>query len=157
MRTKIIFILLLYCNSYLFKAQEVLSTSGGYEKSNTFNINWTLGETVIETFDGTNNIISQGMHQEIKKISLIENYNSKTVRIKIYPNPSPNIVILETERIYQEKLSYNLYNEIGNVLLKKKLISNIQKIDLENFEAGVYFLVIISENNTSLKYKIVKF
>lgn len=42
---------------------EVISSSGGYFENTNASLSWTLGETVTETFSGTNVILTQGFHQ----------------------------------------------------------------------------------------------
>jgi len=45
------------------KAQQVVSTSGGYYEGENLSLSWTLGEPVIETFNSGNLILTQGFQQ----------------------------------------------------------------------------------------------
>ena len=66
--------------------------------------------------------------------------------IKVYPNPASDyITISELKKV--EK--YEIYNSIGQKL-KKGIISNKEKIDIENLIKGIYFLKL--ERGNTLKF-----
>jgi membrane-bound inhibitor of C-type lysozyme len=44
-------------------AQQVVASSGNSATAGGYTVAWTLGEPVIETLSGSNNILTQGMHQ----------------------------------------------------------------------------------------------
>ncbi|OYT12300.1 MAG: hypothetical protein B6I19_10015 [Bacteroidetes bacterium 4572_114] len=44
-------------------AQQVIASAGGYYEGDNISISWTLGETVIETFEGADIILTQGFQQ----------------------------------------------------------------------------------------------
>jgi hypothetical protein len=62
MKTIVIFVVLSVCTIYL-SAQEVVASSGNSGTITGYKVDWTLGEPVIETFTGSANILTQGMHQ----------------------------------------------------------------------------------------------
>jgi hypothetical protein len=45
------------------KAQQVISTSGGYFENDNISVSWTVGEPVIETFSGVDVTLTQGFQQ----------------------------------------------------------------------------------------------
>lgn len=44
-------------------AQQVVASAGGYYEGENISLSWTVGEPVIETFSGTNVILTQGFQQ----------------------------------------------------------------------------------------------
>lgn len=69
--------------------------------------------------------------------------------IKIFPNPANNI--LNVLAIGEFKV------EIYSVIGAKMTQSNLQQIDISNFEAGVYFVVVKNEYGATIKSeKIIK-
>lgn len=64
MKTKLLLVLLLMLASSKFVAsQEVVATAGGFFESDNLSLSWTLGETVVETFETDNFILTQGFQQ----------------------------------------------------------------------------------------------
>jgi len=49
--------------SFHAKAQQVVASSGGYFEGENLTLSWTLGEPVVETFTGSNVILTQGFQQ----------------------------------------------------------------------------------------------
>nr|NQU93634.1 hypothetical protein [Bacteroidota bacterium] len=58
-------LLLLLLTSIIIQssAQQVISTAGGYFEGENISLSWTLGEPVIETFEGNGIILTQGFQQ----------------------------------------------------------------------------------------------
>jgi len=45
------------------RTQEVVASAGGYFENDDISMSWTVGETVIQTFSGTDIILTQGFQQ----------------------------------------------------------------------------------------------
>lgn len=67
--------------------------------------------------------------------------------ISIYPNPTQNIVYVNTAT----NVSYTMYSTIGQELLKGELTENNKQIDLSSFSEGIYYLRINNETIKLLK------
>ncbi|MCH8318269.1 MAG: hypothetical protein IIA88_07200 [Bacteroidetes bacterium] len=50
---------------------EVYSTSGDYFTGTNATLSWTIGESIIETFSGSNAIITQGFQQSSWSVTSI--------------------------------------------------------------------------------------
>lgn len=68
----------------------------------------------------------------------------------IYPNPVQNVFSLSTD---SEIESITITNSTGRVM--KEIRGNVQKVDISNFESGVY-LVLIKTNKGLLQQKVIK-
>nr|NQU92395.1 hypothetical protein [Bacteroidota bacterium] len=44
-------------------AQQVIASAGGFYEGENISLSWTLGEPVIETFEGNGIILTQGFQQ----------------------------------------------------------------------------------------------
>lgn len=81
----------------------------------------------------------------IEEINLITN-------IKLYPNPTNDILFIEnSSKFIIEKIV--LTDMVGKTIFVSK--DNFSKINMQNFENGIYILSITSKNKT-YSYKIVK-
>ena len=79
------------------------------------------------------------------------------LQTKIYPNPfSKSFFIDKMPTLCRPSL--NLYNMIGQLVVKGKVINNGRnEIQLSNLSAGIYFYEFISENKVVLAGKLVKY
>ena len=145
---KSIFVLLLGFISCLRVSSQsvapfVVSTAGDYFSNSNGSIQWTMGETMIETYGNASNFITQGFEQPEDFTTSIS--TDISTDISIFPNPA-------TDRIYLEfgNNSDGDYSiEIDDVLGQKNasLLINIQsgnkeEISLTGLAAGVYFISV---------------
>ena len=73
---------------------------------------------------------------------------------KIFPNPASNSITITTPDDYLNK-EMNFYNNLGQLVLTKKIETFTQSISLTNLSNGIYFYSIASGQNT-IKGKIIK-
>ena len=70
--------------------------------------------------------------------------------MKIYPNPSNNLLTIDSDKESQ----ISIYSSIGQLILKKK-IQGLLSIDI-SFLAPSYYLIHIQQNGVSEWRKIIK-
>ncbi len=71
----------------------------------------------------------------INKIAVGIN-NEKQNEIKIFPNPSSNYIFIESKNTEQ----YEIYNSIGQLIIKGELLKGINKIELQDITSGILFI-----------------
>ena len=90
--------------------------------------------------------------------TLTASLNEKTqnTTLSIYPNPSNGKYLLSiTDVTDVSKLTIEVRNVMGEILLKTKMQNNVSQIDLSAFANGIYF-VQINGSNQSLNQRIIK-
>ncbi len=76
--------------------------------------------------------------------------------LKIYPVPSHRTLTIEKKSSLC-KVTMNIYNSIGQLMIKDKIIKDGKnEIELSNFAGGVYFAQFISNGKALLTRKILK-
>ena len=147
---------------------EVISSAGDISKNSSISLEWTLGETIIESSKTSNRQYTQGFHQTYLKVisilpaqneSLISDYN-----MTVFPNPVEAIleVKVSTENLRQHeigKVDLYLFNFMGQQLLIQKINeeSGSTFVDMTVFPSGTYFLKAQKENGFTLKsFKVTK-
>ncbi len=76
--------------------------------------------------------------------------------VKIYPNPTQGLLILESQGFDMDKLpEYEVYTLSGSLLMRVEAMENRQQIDLSNEPAGIYLLRIKS-GTLQREWKIIK-
>ena len=73
--------------------------------------------------------------------------------LKIYPNPTNNLLSIETE--YSDHYSIDIILLNGQEVFKGEMEGNFYQIDLSSFQKGVYFITLRSRNIVSTR-KIIK-
>jgi hypothetical protein len=156
-------LLILLCLPFIGFGQitspSVISSSGNSYNNGGVNMDYTLGEIVVETFQPTvtplpltYTILTQGFHQGILKVTTsVENIDIKT---KVYPNPTTNFIIIELEKNVNSDIL--VYDINGKLVLKDKLNDENQKqFDFSFLKQGNYLLHINLADKQSV-YQINK-
>jgi len=138
------------------QAQEVVATSGGYGETSGARVIWTVGETVTETFAGTNSILTQGFNQGDFIVTVIRKPELPGLIIKAYPNPANDYLRLSVADTDFDNLNYVLL-DIGGRLLHKDVIKGSEyEIPLKNLTPSIYFLKIYQRKKEIAIFKIIK-
>ena len=82
-----------------------------------------------------------------------ENFVNKK-NIKLYPNPVSNNLTIENP--FSGNLQLQVFNQLGQIVLKQNQNTSSTSLDVSNLSKGIYFLNIHSENNNSQTIKFIK-
>jgi len=141
------------CNSFLWST----SGTGTFDTYDILNPIYTPSEEDIEdgriilTITGT----AYNQEQKISRLQLnittctgVETISNDS-DVLIYPNPSNSIVNLKTNGI-NETIGLKIYNSLGIVVYEEERIvlnnNSILKLDLNELNSGIYFMVLDGEN-----------
>jgi len=129
--------------------KKIISSTGDYYSKESVQINWTLGETVVDFFKRGDVNLSTGFHPINKEVSTSISEVVSRKNISIYPNPAKNIlhIVKNTNAIHE----YSIYGVIGGLAQKGSLYKEAG-INIQNLSPGVYILFLKNENNTALRF-----
>ena len=137
----------------------VAGSSQGFADGFGTTAKFNLAEALVTDQYGTL-YVADANNYRIRKITLpplgVEENNFTTLNMKIYPNPTHDILNIELT-----KMPYLSSQIIISDITGKKLISqylNFQNIslDMSNYSKGIYFVSLIAKNNTISKKFILK-
>lgn len=74
--------------------------------------------------------------------------------ISVYPNPVEDYFTIKTHEPY-DNLSIKIYNNIGQLIDQKNLKKDSAKVNISNYQAGVYSIEITTDKFKTTK-KIIK-
>jgi hypothetical protein len=85
----------------------------------------------------------------VQPLAIASNQENK---LKIYPNPTPNLLNISG---IERSSTIKIYNTLGNILLKFDNKTGDETIDLSNLNVGLYLIEIANEKGTFFS-KVVK-
>ena len=102
----------------------------------------------------TTYILTQDYHTSISN-------NTSNNNIKIYPNPTLDILTIEIDKIIDNRYRMHLFDLLGNIIMDEELTSNdnkiVKQLNISNLSSGVYMLQITDTYGSVIKYeRIVK-
>jgi hypothetical protein len=120
-------------------AQEVLATQGDSYSNASANIDFTIGEVVINTVtDGTNEL-TQGFHQTNWNFVGLEDY-APDYQATIFPNPTQDVLNIKTSTF--ENVTYTLYDAQGKLVIQNILTAEQTPIQVSQLAPGAYSLTL---------------
>ncbi|KFC19553.1 T9SS type A sorting domain-containing protein [Chryseobacterium sp. FH1] len=138
-------------------AQSTQNSSGDNATGTTGNVSYSVGQIFYESSTSPGGNINTGVQnayeitetlgQEISQIGLA---------LKIYPNPTTDILNLKIDFTDHQKYSYELYDLAGKILNKKAVSGKVTELSISNYPSGTYLLKV-SKNNKPVKiFKVLK-
>ena len=175
MRLQTLLIVLgLFIISYA-KAQEfspsILSPAGDFGYASTMSLEWTLGENAIETNRTGKYIYTEGFHQPILRLELVEigykfnDINEQVfplphdMEITVTPNPVRSILHVRITSSNQSKVLLQLTDLSGKTILSSIIdpLTNSSDLDFNHYASGLYFLQFIDDAGHLIRtYKVSK-
>lgn len=154
MRKKTLTAFLLFA-VYTINAQETLVASGGDASGIKGSSSYSIGQSV---YSNENILASQGVQNayEILEVLNEKDVVASNLQFTVYPNPTADMVNLQTENVDQGILFYQLYSLSGQLLSNDKLTENTTPITMKNLPHGTYFLKVLSNEKTIKTFKIIK-
>ena len=157
-KVKLIVVLLTGLAISGLRAQTALPAASGGASGSGGSASYSVGQTVYTTNAGTNGTLAQGVQQayEISIVTAIKGTNGISLSVSVYPNPAADYLILSADSYDTSRLSCQLYDISGKLLLDKIITSNRTPIAMNNLVPANYLLKIISENKEVKTFKIIK-
>lgn len=135
-------------SSYLFGQSiqpSVIASAGGTFTNGQLQLDWTIGETVIETVENGEHILTQGFHQpDIFTVSTL-NFN-ENISLTLHPNPVQDQLHITGNLTIARNGQFQLFNAMSQLVwtaaFSGKTINTT--IDMTSLASGVYFFTMIS-------------
>lgn len=139
-------------------AQAATVCLGGKATGINGSVNYSIGQMVYVTNNGSNGFVAQGIQQpyEISVIAGLENANFILLECTAYPNPTSDYLKLTINNCNIENLSYILYNTNGRQIAIRKINEYESTISLKGLIHGTYFLELSNSNSSIKTFKIIK-
>jgi len=136
-------LVLIYTTIVQSQVQSVIGNTGGSLEKDGLVIEFTLGETIINTFSNNRHVITQGFHQpDIKLSTATIAHKGNTFDVTVFPNPFQLEFIIALEGDEHPVRRIDLIDINGRVIYTERqssIASNI-KIDGSSYNPGIYFL-----------------
>lgn len=134
-------------------AQEVVSTQGDSYSNASANIDFTIGEVVINTgTDGTNDL-TQGFHQTNWNFLGLDDFAPNYEAI-IFPNPTQDVLNIKTSMF--ENVIYTLYDGLGKLVMQDILSAEQTPIQVSQLAPGSYSLTLNNQTQNLKTFKLIK-
>lgn len=127
----------------------VIASYGKWSNNGGYTLSATSGEMMIETFTGGTNILTQGFQQPDEKTIGIQELNEDGLTIKIFPNPTSDLVMIDLQSANAESYGVIMYDLLGRTLALPGILDRShtqlqQSFNLSQLPSATYFLCVVN-------------
>jgi len=152
---KHILILCSFLTCLSVSAQEVVSTQGDSYSGSGVQVDFTVGEVIINTASTStgSHTLTQGFHQSKWSVVGIRDH-FPDYEANVFPNPLEEVLNIEASAY--ENVSVFLYDAQGKLVREDKLSAELTSIQLSELAAGTYSLLLTKANQNLKTFKLLK-
>jgi hypothetical protein len=137
--------------------RDVISTAGGVQLASQMEVNWTIGETVINSYFLNDLNVVSGYQQPIADSLnfIIEKIENEVI---IYPNPFLDYIFISFNKTIYEDIQLHLFGASGQIVRRFELKkgSKLYKIEVPGLPSDYYSLLFIRNMEIISTQKIIK-
>lgn len=139
-------------------SQESINSTGGTATGSGGTTSYSVGQVVYTTKSSASGTLTEGVQQTYTVIDSTGSAGELVIdlEMKVFPNPTLDLVQLTIADFDDEALSYVLMDASSKELLRNSVVSQTTILDFLNFESGVYILHVNDTAGRSKIFKIIK-
>ncbi len=134
-------------------AQEVISTQGDSYANANGSIDFTIGETIINTETDGTTTLTQGFHQSNWNFVGLDDH-SPELEASVFPNPMDKDLTIRVSQF--ENLSYSLYDGQGKLVSTDFLSGESTIIEVKDLAPGSYSITLQNKTEAMKTFKLIK-
>ena len=136
-------------------SQQVICSGGGTLTNGTYYLDFSIGQTVDESFSEQGILLTQGFQQGILNLTGIRKKIPDASALLSYPNPISNYLVLENNTKEPDYLL--LLTDIrGRIIEKHQVNSKLFSLNTEYLKPGLYLITFYFKEYQPVVRKIVK-
>ena len=146
----------------------VTGNAGGTMQSNSYTIDFTVGEVMTEAFQGATVMLTQGFHQaDLESATTDQGVASgiedtqefQEEELSVYPNPFKKTLNISYSFERELQMDVSVTDITGKVVMtySDDYNTGTQQLDLSLYPKGIYFIKFYNQENQKLRtFKIIK-
>ncbi len=129
----------------------ISSSAGSHSNPGALQLQSNIGELMIETYTATN-ILTQGFAQPEPPLITVNVNQFSFADGKVFPNPVTDNLFVQLNLPNYDDVSIELIDMLGktqlvNIIKQETIGKSIYQLNMQNIDAGIYFVRIVSVKN----------
>jgi hypothetical protein len=138
-------------------AQESITSCGGDASGSGGYVAYSIGQVIYTNNNSANGSVAQGVQHAYEIYSVGINETELNIYVNIFPNPTLDNLTLQINDFNNEKLSFELFDTQGKLLMKEQILAKKTHLNTNNLPRASYFVNIINQENQKVhSFKIIK-
>ena len=141
------------------KVPSVIGAAGEISKLDSMTIEWTLGETFVESVVDKTTWLTQGYHQPMLLVKENSKSLSSSYDVKIFPNPAKDLLNVFIRTNVKDELHLKMIDVTGRVVFMQNASggSNDIQLKINELPEGMFILSMVNSQGYWIRsFKIIK-
>lgn len=137
--------------------QNVIASAGEHFENGNVQLDWTLGEVMIDTYDNGTNILTQGFHQTELTVTAIEE-TLADISMNLYPNPTSEYLNIDLGN-NDKDINLQLFDMTGKLIHQARInaYQNRYVLPMNAVATGKYLVQMQTEDGKmNTTHQVVK-
>jgi len=155
---KFLMVLIITMPNMKVNGQSVLAPAGGVHTKQNMSLEWTLGETFVESVTTKEKWYTEGFHQPLLSTRPVSP-SADGYDIKIFPNPTQELLNVFIKTPEEEDLKLTLVDVTGKTIYTQWVPAGTPEIQLnvKHLPEGMYMLSVVSTKGYRINsFKVIK-
>lgn len=128
---------------------QLIGSSGGYYTlSNGVEYAWSVGEPIVETYQQTNSVLTQGFQQPLIFNPLSKKDLSRNELCSVYPIPADQTIQVQFDQVMDRTIQ--IESIIGQVLVKQRSNQSLYQFAIDRLPAASYIIRSINHQHQTI-------
>ncbi|MCB9283582.1 MAG: T9SS type A sorting domain-containing protein [Lewinellaceae bacterium] len=132
----------------------LLSAAGLEFAQGTVSLEWSIGEGIVGDLSAGDYRLTQGFHQGGEMTSQVLVRREWSHAVSIFPNPAGRDLYLQKDGAGEFYLT--IFDALGQPVHSTTWIGNSKVLDIQNWKAGIYLILMIDEHGAAAGFKWLK-
>lgn len=132
--------------------RQVVASNGG----SSTQLDWTVGEVIIYSYDQSAGILTQGFQQGTLGVSQVAEPIVSSIDIAVYPNPFMDALTISCPVGFTGDMQWTLSDMSGKIVESNVLRNEREEYRFEHLPSGVYILRVEVSQSEYRTFRIVK-
>lgn len=143
----------------------VIAAGGGTASGESMTLDWTLGETTVESVYTSDRMYTQGFQQPILNVERLDDLpklltGSETTTVKVSPNPVASVLNVQISKPFEFDVDVRVTDMEGQLVMHQKVpaLSGGHELNVSHLSSGIYHLHMFDKDKKEIAvYRISKF
>ena len=135
-------------------SKQVIGSAGKTQSNPSLKVSWTVGEPIVGIMTAGGHQLSNGYYPAMNVKALKIEDNSLDLQIKIYPNPTSQLLCVSHPELNSFAIQIT---DLNGKQMYSGTIGKDHPLDVSHYTQGMYLVTIENkETKTKNTYKIIK-
>ncbi|MUH38089.1 T9SS C-terminal target domain-containing protein [Zobellia amurskyensis] len=132
-----------------------LNVSGGQARSSKGSVVYSVGTIFYTNIETQQNTVSQCI-QQAKELKIQEVKDMQLVKLRAYPNPTTDYVLIDILDYENENAQYQLFDFRGSLIKNERITTSTTKLPMDDLRSSTYFLKVTVMNKFEKTLTLLK-